>query len=218
MFTSGFVPTAMPGSGYVKLPPTTNAPLEPAPVIAPKFSNLTNWPNDSRPEVKVFYQFAKAANLYKFEPTVTYDKAEEFPLFRKAIGTSTHEAQMDTRTQRIVSFYSYRDRSASVTDFPGVTEEWKSGTGKWNEEQMIDKTFQILRELGYAETLAATSRGYRHFNPEPWRITLLDGQFQIIYPFAKVILYDEAGNRRVIAEYRMGSDGPVGLVDWYSLY
>ena len=105
-----------------------------------------------------------------------------------------------------------------MKDYSGVTDEWKNGTGKWDERQMIDETFRILRELDYAETLAATSRAPRQFIPQPWRVTTSDGELQIIYPFAKVILYDEAGNRRVIAEYRMGSNGSVGLVDWFSLY
>ena len=214
---SGFVPTAMPGGGYVEPPPETNEPPPPL-VIDPKYANSTNWPDDPRPEAKTFHQFAKVANLFNFEPNVTYDKDEDFPHFTKAVGTATHEAQMDTRNNRIFSLYSYRDRSASMQDYPGVTDEWKYGTGKWDERQMIEETFRILRGLGYAETLAAISRGQRQFIPQPWRVTTSDGELQIIYPFAKVILYDEAGNRRVIAEYRMGSSGSVGLVDWSSLY
>ena len=215
---SGFVPMVIPGSAYVQPPPETNEPPPPAPVIDPKYSNPTNWPDDARPEAKVFYQFARVAHLYNFEPNVTCDKDEDFPHFRKAGGTATHEAQLDTRNNRIVALYSYRDRSASLKDYPGVTDDWKNRTGKWNKQQMIDATFRILRALGYTEVLAATSRGYRRFTPQPWRITTPEGGFKIIYPFAKVMLYDEASNRRVIAEYRMGPNGPVGLVDWDSLY
>jgi hypothetical protein len=215
---NGFVPMETSSSNHIILPPETNGFPQPTPVVDAIYASPTNWPDDPRPEAKTFIQFARMARPYNFEPNVIYDKDEEFPQFRKAVGTSTHEAQIDTRNNRIVSFYSYRDRSASLKNYPGVSEGWKNGTGQWDSRQMINETFRILRELGYTDTLAATSRGYRHFITQPWRVTAPDGEFQIIYPFAKVMLYDEFGNRRVIAEYRMGPDGPVGLVDWNSLY
>jgi hypothetical protein len=83
---------------------------------------------------------------------------------------------------------------------------------------MAAETFRILQELGYTETLAAVKQGTERFTLQPWRVNLPDGGQKIIYPFAVVILYDANGQTRVTAEYRMGPAGPVGLVDWFSLY
>ena len=213
VFTNGFLP-----AGPYMEAAKTNSPGEQVPVVDLKYSNPTNWPADPRPEVKAFYQFAAAAKLYRFDPVVTYLKDEEFPHFAKAIGTSTYEAQLDTRSKRIVSMYSYRDRSHSMTDYPGVTDEWASGIGAWNRQQMVDETFRILRDLGYTETLAAVSQGRQSFDPQPWRVKLPGGGETIIYPFAIVKLFDANAQARVTAEYRMGPNGPVGLVDWYSIY
>lgn len=190
--------------------------LKPAPVIDPKFANPTNWPEDSRPEVKAVYQFAKVAKLYNFDPLVTAYK--DSLRYQKTIVSATHEADIDTHNQRITDIYSYRDRSHSMTEYAGVTDAWVNGTGTWNEQQMAAETFRILQDLGYTETLTAVRQGTESFTPQPWRVNLPDGGQKIIYPFAVVKLYDANGQTRVTAEYRMGPDGPVGLVDWFSLY
>lgn len=215
----GFVP--MPTGDYVEVP-ETNEPASPAPIIDSKFADPTNWPADPRPQVTNFYQFAKAAKLYKFDPTVTYYKDADFPHFTKSVGTVTHEAQIDTRNGHIENIYSYRDRSGSRSEYPGVTDEWANATGNWHERQMVEETFRILRELGYTETLKAVSQGRHEFKPEGWRVKLPEGGFKIVYPFATVKLFGPSvpgdNSPRVTAQFRMGPNGPVGLVDWDSLY
>lgn len=224
VLTNGFVPMGMPTNGFVGWNEETNEPPTPLPIIDPKYADPTNWPADSRAEVKSLYQFAKAGKFYQFDPIVTAYRDEESMRFTKSIGTATHDAEVDTRNQRLISFYSYRDRSSSLRDYPGVTDDWANATGKWHERQMVEETFRILRELGYTETLKAVSQGRHEFVVEPWRVNLPEGGFKIVYPFAKVKLYGPTvpgiPNEwpRVTAEYRMGPDGPVGLVDWSSRY
>ena len=222
VLTNGFVPMGMPTNGFVGWSQETNEPAAPAPIIDPKYSDPTNWPSDSRPEVQSFYKFAKMTRFYKFDPAVTSDM-DAFR-FSKEIGTATHSVEIDTRDQRVIHFYSYRERSGSLRDYPGVTDDWAKATGKWHERQMVLETFRILRELGYTETLKAVSQGRHEFIVTPWRVKLPEGGFKIVYPFAKVELYgpnisgDPNEFPRVTAEYRMGPDGPVGLVDWSSLH
>jgi hypothetical protein len=219
---SGVKTNGMPTGPHVEPPPETNEPPEIVPAIDPKYLNPTNWPEDSRPEVKEFYRFAKAAKLYKFDPAVTACK--DSLRYQKTVASATHEADIDTRSQRITDIYSYRERSHSMVDYSGVTDDWVNATGTWNENQMVDETFRILRELGYANTLAAVSQGRHEFHSDAWRANLPDGGFKIVYPFATVKLYgpnvsgDPNEGPRVTAEYRMGPHGPVGLVDWFSLY
>jgi hypothetical protein len=218
----GFVP--MPTGAYVEEPETND--MGPAPVVDPKYTNAANWPEDARQEVKKFYEFAKVVRPYKFDPAVTYFKDEDFPHFTKAIGTATHFTDMDTRNWRIEQMSSYRDRSHSFGDYPGVTDEWANATGTWHKRQMVEETFRILRELGptYAETLKAVTGRRQEFELTEWRVKLPEGGFKIVYPFATVKLYgpnvsvDPNEGPRVTAQYRMGPDGPVGLVDWDSRY
>jgi hypothetical protein len=214
----GFVP--MTTDSYVEVPETND--IEPAPAIDPKYTNSANWPNDSRAEVRSVYAFAKIARLYKFDPVVT--SSTDSLRFQKMVGTATYSADIDTRNGHIEKMSSRRDRSGSIGDYPGVTEEWANATGKWHERQMVEETFRILRELGYTETLKVVSQGWHKFSPSAWRVKLPEGGFKIVYPFATVELYgpnvtgDPHEPPRVTAEYRMGPDGPVGLVDWFSLY
>jgi hypothetical protein len=210
----GWPTGGMPGMPPVKQPGIK--PLQPVPLVDLKFSDSTNWPEDSRPEVKAVYQFAKVAKLYNFDPAVMAYK--DSLRYQKTVVTTTHEADIDIRNQRITDIYSYYGRSHSMTEYSGVTDDWAKGTGTWNEQQMAAETFRILRELGYTETLAAVRQGSERFTPQPWRVNLPEGGQKIIYPFAVVKLYDANGQTRVTAEYRMGPDGPVGLVDWFSLY
>jgi hypothetical protein len=216
---SGFVP--MPTDHYVETI-ETNEPVGAAPVIDLKFSNPTNWPDDPRLQVTNFYQFAKIAKLYKFDPVVTdYSDSRRY---QKAVGTATHWADIDTRDGRVEKMSSYRDRSGSMNEYPGVTEEWANATGNWHERQMVEETFRILRELGYTNTLQAVSHGRHEFKPQGWRVKLPEGGFKIVYPFATVKLFgpnvsgDPNEPPRVTAQFRMGPNGPVGLVDWFSLY
>lgn len=222
VLTNGFVEMGMPTNGFVGWNQETNEPPTPAPVIDLKYAAPTNWPADSRAEVQSFYKFAKVTSFYKFDPIVTAYRDEQFTRLTKSVGTATHDAEIDTRDQRVIHFYSHRDRSGSLRDYPGVTDDWANATGKWHERQMVEETFRILRELGYTETLKAVSQGRHEFTVEPWRVKLPEGGFKIVLPFAKVKLYgpEVPGDSppRVTAEYRMGPDGPVGLVDWYSIY
>ena len=119
-----------------RFPSLTNAPpaqAEPkssanAPLLA-----TNKWPDDPRPAVQQFFQFAKAAQFYRFDPIVTYYKAEA-PTNRGKIinvGTSTHEAEI--LGGNLINAYSYRDRSHSSDDYPEVMKEWYLCTGTWTE-------------------------------------------------------------------------------------
>lgn len=218
---AGYVPMGMPTNGCFE---NTNETLVPVPVIDPKYSDSTNWPNDSRPEVQALYAFAKATKAYKFDPTVNSVGDSQSARGVGFFDTPTHIVDVDTKTQRIYKMSSKFESLGSMVTYSDATDDWSDATGQWDQPQMVAETFRILRELGltYADTLQAVSQGHSEVKLHEWRIKTADGQFKIIYPFATVKLFgpEVPGDPtpRVTAQYRMGPAGPVGLVDWFSLY
>ena len=220
---TGFVPMGMPTNGYAE---DTNDVLVTIPVIDPKYSNPANWPDDPRPQVKALYAFAQTTKAYKFDPTVSSVGDSKSARGVGFFDTPTHLADVDAETQRLSKFSSKFDRLGSMAAYSDATDDWGDATGKWNQSQIVGETFRILRELGltYADTLQAVSKGRSEVKLHEWRIKTADGQLKLIYPFATVKLYgpnvsgDANQPPRVSAQFRMGSNGPVGLVDWFSLY
>ena len=223
---AGYLQTSMPTNGQVE---TTNDIIVDVPVIDPKYADPTNWPADSRPEVQAIYAFAKVVKPYRFDPTVNSGGQSKSAQVVEFFDTPTHIIYVDAKSRRLDKFASKFDRLGSMVVYSDATDDWGDATGQWDQPQMIAETFRILRDLGptYAETLKAVSQGRSEVKLYEWRIQTTDGQFKIIYPFATVKLYDtkvpvgsgdDYQTPRVTAQYRMGPDGPVGLVDWFSLY
>ena len=198
----------------------TNAPLAQAHLktLTNEALGATNkWPDDPRPAAQQFFQFAKAAQLYHFDPVVTYYK-EELPTNHGKIinvGTSTHETEI--LGGNLINAYSYRDRSHSSDDYPEVMKEWYLCTGTWTEKEAVDETLAILQRLGDTETLRAVQIGRHEYHNGRYPATTPTGERVMVYPFPTVRLFDSSNHLRVIAEYRMGTNGPVGLVDWFHL-
>jgi hypothetical protein len=146
---SGAKTNGMPTGPHVEPPPETNEPTEIVPAIDPKYLNPTNWPEDSRPEVKEFYRFAKAAKLYKFDPIVTSYQDDASSRFSKAIETSTYEADVDTRNNKIPFVGSKYDSMENMADHPEAKQSWTSGNGTWNQNALVEQTLNLLREFAF---------------------------------------------------------------------
>ena len=204
----------------------TNEVVVPVPTVAPKYSEPTNWPTDPRPEVQAIYAFAQAAKPYKFDPQVNATKVSASARDVGFFDTATHMIDVDKQTHRLIKFASKLDRLGSQVVYTDADTDWSEATGQWNQQQMIDETLRIVRELGptYTDTLQAVSHGRSTFKAHWWNVKTAGGEMKTIYPFATVKLFgpDTSGNPneppRVTAQFRMGATGPVGLVDWFSIY
>lgn len=180
----------------------------------------TNLPDDSRLEVKNLYQFATLAKLYNFNPKITVDKPMP-PPFHNGINieTPTHDIEINTKLHQISDVFSrYEDSLAPFRDTDlnpaELRKSWADCKGVWNKKEMINETLNILKQLGYTELLDAVQNGNSGFKETEYIWLASDGQQNTNYPFATVTLSD-ANGPRIIAEYRMGTNGqPAGLTHW----
>ncbi len=176
--------------------------------------NEISFPLDERPEVQVLYAFAQKANLYNFDPQVVHHWTNQRPSMI-VLETPTHfVGEMGGKIHKINSFYDGSDERAR----PEVKNQWYQCAGKWTEEEAVGETFDILRRTGETALLAELleANKYRYDN-EKMRVKTPSGDTVTVTPFLRVSLYDKRGVMRVQAEYRMGTNGPVGLTMWFCL-
>lgn len=168
-------------------------------------------PVDPRPEVQLLYKMAMAANLYDFNPQIVGIRTNAKPKLID-VGTPTHGACLaGGRLERLYSYYNGSDTRRK----PEAANQWYRCTGKWSEVAAITETLEILRRLGDSEALAAIVGGRQKCEAYPLRVTTPDGNQMEVTPFYKVELSDKNGRTVVQAEFRMGTNGPAGLTDWY---
>jgi len=180
----------------------------------------TNWPDDPRPAVKALYQFAQVAKIYNFDPHVIYCEKDKTLRYTMIVDTKTHSTEMRTRQgYEICHLFSYLDDSYAPSrdvdlDPAELRKSWADCVGTWNKQEMIEETIRILRDLGYNEYLDIAQKGKFEFKLHEYWAKTPDGRQVTIYPFATVKVLDAHGPR-VIAEYRMGTNGrPAGLTHW----
>lgn len=201
--------------GPPQLPASTAEVIKlPTPVV--NITNVTaamlrDWPEDPRPSVQQLYHFAGVAHLFKFDPKITFYKEQKHTQIVE-VGTPTHYAEF--MNGRLTSVYSRRERLNSNVHYPEGMDEWYLGTGTWAEIEAVNETLDIMRRLNYAEMLKVVAVGRQEYFNGRVRANTPDGQTVTVNLFPTVRLYDAKNTLRVKAEFRMGTNGPVGLVDW----
>ncbi len=168
-------------------------------------------PDDPRPEVQLLYRMAVAANLYNFNPEILGIRTNTKPKTID-VGTPTHGACIaGGRLERLYSYYDGSDTRRK----PEAANDWYQSTGKWSEQAAIIETLEILRRLNDTEALDAISGGGQKCEAHSLRVTARDGKQVEVTPFYRVELSNVNGRNVVQAEFRIGTNGPVGLTDWY---
>jgi hypothetical protein len=173
--------------------------------------------DDPRPAVRKFAEFAAVANLYDLDPQIVGYIAQTNQHGRVSVvfDTPTHTVsvksdRMDLVRHGTASTVAHMDRNHMAI------RQWYQCTGTWSEEAALKETIAILERLGDAEALAQIQGG-KHEVVAP-RSTVRDpnGNQVQVTPFYRVRLKNEKGRDVIRAEYRMGSNGPAGLVDWWN--
>lgn len=184
---------------------------EQAAVQSPAVTRKVQLPDDPRPEVQLLYRMAVAANLYNFSPEIVGIRTNTKPKIID-IGTPTHGACIaGGRLERLYSYYDGSDTRRK----PEGANDWYHCTGKWSEQAAIIETLEILRRLNDTEALNAIAGGGQKCEAYPLRIATPEGKQVEVIPFYRVELSNVNGRNVVQAEFRIGTNGPVGLTDWY---
>jgi hypothetical protein len=89
-------------------------------------------------------------------------------------------------------------------------------TGKWTKEAAIAETIGILERLGDRQKLDMIKGGTHEVDMDSLTVRAPDGNQIEVTPFYTVHLKDAGGDDRVRAQFRMGTNGPAGLVDWWN--
>jgi hypothetical protein len=210
---AGRMPVPVSGFFGKRLP--SGSDQKPAPITNSIYPEATNWPEDSRPEVKALYQFAKIAKLYKFDPQVTY-YAINTNQVSVSIETATHDVEVDARDNKIPFLTSKADCMTCGFDHPDAKQSWTQSRGEWNQPALIEQTLVILNQFGFTNTIQAVLHGRKEVSIPDYTAMLPDGKNVTFHPFATVILHDSIHDEqsRVRAEYRLGEDGLPYLVRW----
>lgn len=190
--------------------PSADTDMAHRPIPAPPLV----FPDDARPAVQKFYEFARVANLYHFNPVV--EGLREEP---KRFGTDT-DLQTSTHTARVINDKIIRVTSRFESANPphdrsgASSSNWYSCTGTMTEAEAVTVARNILRDIRDLPTLTALEGGRQEFEAIPVRVKDPEGKEQMVTPFRKIRLYDTNGLLRITAEFRMGPTSVAGLTLW----
>jgi len=110
-------------------------------------------------------------------------------------------------------FLVTQDMSNPVA-LPEAKEEarktWYKATAKWTEQEALAETHRILEKLGIRFEVAASE-----VKPITTEVQTPTGERVTVTPFWTVDLLDTAGNRVIMAEFRMGESGPGRITEWF---
>ncbi|MBI5385809.1 MAG: hypothetical protein HZA90_14120 [Verrucomicrobia bacterium] len=215
-------------SGHEIKPPAEVTEAESAPVVArsPTPVSLTNeseppevvltFPADPRPAVQKFYEFARAANLYRFDPRVIH-YFEETNRFGTDISFQTPTHGVQVLNGKVLHVISNMDSANAPHDREGKgIAAWHSCTGTMTEEEALAATMAILQAINDTRTMEAVQKGKRTFEAIPIHVKDPNGNRVRVIPFRTIRLYDERRVLCVRAQFRMGETGSAGLVDWFN--
>lgn len=171
---------------------------------------------DDRPAVQRLYAAAEALRLYNFDPHIIGYRTETSP-YRKdwlyeVVTTRTHVAQFIN--DRLIAVNSLYDGSDTRRK-PEARNEWYQATATWSEDEAVKETLGILQRLGATNALAEVQGGRHDFQAAPMRVNTPHGETMHVIPFPTVRLYDTNGSLRVLAEFRMGPTGVLGVTEWF---
>jgi hypothetical protein len=91
-----------------------------------------------------------------------------------------------------------------------AVKTWYKATAKWTEQEALAETHRILEKLGIRFEVAASE-----VTPITTKVQTPTGERVTVTPFWTVKLSDTAGNRRIMAEFRMGESGPGRITEWF---
>lgn len=169
------------------------------------------FPTNDYAQVRVLRDFAAAAQLYNFDPTITYYRSNTTS-DRVTLETPTHSGLfIRGKLRRVESFYDSSDTDGK----PQVVKKWHQCTGKWSEEAAIKEAFDCLRRLGKTNTIAEVLAGRLEYEAEEVVVRKPDGKKVKVAPFPVVRMFDKDRVLRVRVEFRMGTNCPVGVTCWY---
>lgn len=188
-------------------------------ILTAPIHNTAKFPPDNRSEVQTLYQFAKVANLYNFDPKIIAFLTNDNPSLID-IGTPTHgvsffgRGKIRGKLHLVASNYDGSDDRAK----PDVAKQWYQCTGTWTEVEAVAATYEILLKMGETNLVNELKGFNEHeFENYEYNVETPDGRKITVTPFPRVTLY-KGGNVSVRAEFRMGTNGPVGLTRWFCLY
>lgn len=172
------------------------------------------FPTNDYAQAQMLREFAVAARLYRFDPTISYYRSNTTSLDRVGLETPTHSALFVRGVLRTVeSFYDSSDTDNKAQ----VVKQWYQCTGTWSEAAAIKETRDILRRLEKTNTLADVLAGWHEYKAEEVIVRQPDGKKVKVTPFPVVRMFHKDGALRVRVEFRMGTDGPAGVTCWYCL-
>ncbi len=184
--------------------------INPTPPAAALRLPPRSFPDDPRPEAQLFYRLAAAANFYNFDPLISYQLTNERP---KSLDLGTSSQQASIMGGKIDLAYSYYDGSDTRRK-PEAARQWYTCTGKWTEAEAVTETLEILKRLNDTTTLSELS-GRHEYEAVELEVPTPRGEKVKVTPFHRVTLFDTNGTPRVDAEFRMGTNGTVGVTRWH---
>jgi hypothetical protein len=172
---------------------------------------------DPRPEVQKFAQLAAVANLYNLDPTIVGWIARTNRNGKVSVVFDTPTHTVSVMGDRMNLVRSGMDSSVAHMDTNNTAAtRFYQCTGTWTEEAAIKEAISILERTGDEKKLAMIKNGKHEVDAERLPARDPNGNQVEVTPFYTVHLKDETGEDRVRAQFRMGSNGPVGLVDWWN--
>lgn len=172
---------------------------------------------DTRPEVRLFAELAAVANFHNLDTHVVEFEAKtnRYGAVRVTFSTPTHI--VDVAGGKVMKAASGMDSVTAHMDTNHIAmKSWYQCTGTWTKEAAIRETVGILERLGDQKKLEMIKNGKHEARAEELNVRDPNGQSVQVTPFYTVSLLDEKGDRVVGAQFRMGSNGPAGLVDWWN--
>lgn len=95
---------------------------------------------------------------------------------------------------------------------PEAMNDWYRSTGKWSESEAIGQTLRLAQALGHQTNRVARTEVVA----VPMHVKDPSGAEVVVTPFYKVDLYTTDDSRLLGVEYRVGTEPPGKVTEWFN--